>query len=254
MKILVKCLFVSLLLILISCNSSSPENSNDQNSSGTVNNNQSIVETPKKEFTSLSGYFSLYPGVKGAGMYLYFYSSGNAEIWSCIQGDCNLAKVKYIITNNNVFINTLGKEVSMWVDEDFKIEGDQLIGSKGDNYIFNGEKVPLELTFETNKVLREINQESGSSIPNNNVDDRKPIFTAERIMKPGEYIVDASDDDKVYFYSKPDINFIKSSYFNSAELVYVSKFIDNFGYVEFKNSNGQVSKGWVIAQRLNSNQ
>jgi hypothetical protein len=251
MKKLLKCYFVCSLVILISCNS--PKDPIDQNSSSSEANSQSIIETPIKEYSSLSGYFSLYPGVEGAGMYLYFYPNGNAEIWSCIQTDCNLGKVKYSISNNTVFINTLGKEVSMWVDEDFKIEGDQLIGSKGDNYIFNGEKVPLELTFETNKVLREINQESGSSIPNNNVDDRKPIFTAERIMKPGEYIVNASDEDKVYFYSKPDINFVKAAYFNTAELVYVSKFIDNFGYVEFKNSNGQVSKGWVIAQRLSSN-
>ena len=251
MKKLLKCYFVCSLVILISCNS--PKDPIDQNSSSSVANSQSIIETPKKEYTSLSGYFSLYPGVEGAGMYLYFYPNGNAEIWSCIQTDCNLGKVKYSISNNTVFINTLGKEVSMWVDEDFKIEGDQLIGSKGDNYIFNGEKVPLELTFETNKVLREINQESGSSIPNNNVDDRKPIFTAERIMKPGEYIVNASDDDKVYFYSKPDINFVKAAYFNTAELVFVSKFKDNFGYIEFKNTNGQVSKGWIIAQRLSSN-
>jgi hypothetical protein len=71
----------------------------------------------------------------------------------------------------------------MWVDEDFKIEGNQLTGNKGDIYVYNAEKIPLELTFETNKVLREINQESGSS-NTNDVDDKKPIFTAENVKQP----------------------------------------------------------------------
>ena len=160
MKKLLKCYFVFSLVILMSCNSDSSNDPIDQNSSSSVTNSQSTIETPKKEYTSLSGYFSLYPGVEGGGMYLYFYPNGNAEIWSCIQTDCNLGKVKYRISNNTVFINTLGKEVSMWVDEDFKIEGDQLLGSKGDNYIYNGETIdymPFDiLSVTATPVYKEI--------------------------------------------------------------------------------------------------
>ena len=75
MKKLLKCYFVCSLVILISCNS--PKDPIDKNSSSSVANSQSIIETPKKEYTSLSGYFSLYPGVEGAGMYLYFYPNNS---------------------------------------------------------------------------------------------------------------------------------------------------------------------------------
>ena len=85
------------------------------------------------------------------------------------------------------------------------------------------------------------------------IENRKPIFTSETVMEPGEYTINASDEDKVYFYSKPDLNYIKKSYFNTVEKVNVKKFEGDFGYVEFINSEGQTSKGWVIAQRLRNN-
>ena len=113
----------------------------------------------------------------------------------------------------------------------------------------------MEITIDLNdcKILN-------SNLSSNNISEKVPIANEEvtkngikNVMEPGEYLVNASEEDKVYFYSNPDLSKIKKSYFTTVEKVNVKKFEANFGYIEFINSEGQMSKGWVIAQRLRAN-
>jgi hypothetical protein len=61
----------------------------------------------------------------------------------------------------------------------------------------------------------------------------------------GYYYVNASNDKLVYFYRTPNENDRKNAYFNSKDRVYVISTENGFGYVEFENSRGQKSKGWI---------
>lgn len=64
------------------------------------------------------------------------------------------------------------------------------------------------------------------------------------------YLVNATDDNKVYFYETPHLTEKKAAYFNSRTVVYVQQIEFGFGYVEFTNDRGQKSKGWLWLQEL----
>ncbi len=82
------------------------------------------------------------------------------------------------------------------------------------------------------------------------VEDNKIIIETKNLLQPGEYEINASIEDKAFFYSKPDLNFMKKSYFSTVEKVYFQKFDGDFGYVEFVNSEGQMSKGWISVKYI----
>lgn len=64
------------------------------------------------------------------------------------------------------------------------------------------------------------------------------------------YIVNASDDNRVHFYSKPDLNKRKKAYFNSKDTISIQKIENNFGYTVFLNKNNQQSEGWIKLEDL----
>jgi hypothetical protein len=82
--------------------------------------------------------------------------------------------------------------------------------------------------------------------------ERLEISTTE-ISYPGNYFINASDENHVYFYASPNMNDRKQSYFNSKDQVYISVIENGFGYLEFTNSRGQTSKGWVLLTDLTLN-
>jgi hypothetical protein len=49
----------------------------------------------------------------------------------------------------------------------------------------------------------------------------------------------------VYFHNEPNVLTRRKAYFNSKETVNILKVENSFGYVEFTNSKGQKSKGWL---------
>jgi hypothetical protein len=74
--------------------------------------------------------------------------------------------------------------------------------------------------------------------------------TTSDILIPGYYYVNANDEYYVYFYASPNLNDRKQSYFNSKDQVYISAIENGFGYLEFTNSRGQTSKGWILLTDL----
>lgn len=59
------------------------------------------------------------------------------------------------------------------------------------------------------------------------------------------YIVKENINEKVYFYNSPDEVNKRKGYLTSGDLVYVEEIINDFGYVDFTNSRGLQSKGWI---------
>jgi hypothetical protein len=67
----------------------------------------------------------------------------------------------------------------------------------------------------------------------------------------GNYIIEADDANLVHFYDKPEISTVRKAYFSTKDTVYVSKIENDFGYVEFLNSNGKKSIGWLQLVKMN---
>jgi hypothetical protein len=72
-------------------------------------------------------------------------------------------------------------------------------------------------------------------------------------FRSGNYIVSNNESEKIYFYDKPDENFIRKAYLVGGENVYVEKVSDGFGYIEFRNSRGLITKGWIKLKHLSNN-
>ena len=69
-------------------------------------------------------------------------------------------------------------------------------------------------------------------------------------FKAGYYIANGSELRKIYFHNAPDISTRRKAYLSTQETVYVQKVQNNFGYIEFANTNGQTSYGWIEMQYL----
>jgi hypothetical protein len=54
----------------------------------------------------------------------------------------------------------------------------------------------------------------------------------------------------VYFHNSPNITTRRKAYINTQETVYVLKIENGFGYIEFENTNGEKSYGWVELTNL----
>lgn len=61
-----------------------------------------------------------------------------------------------------------------------------------------------------------------------------------------DYYVNASENSPVYFYTEPDYNTRRNTYFDSRERVTALQVQNGFAYIEFTNTNNQTSKGWVL--------
>lgn len=72
----------------------------------------------------------------------------------------------------------------------------------------------------------------------------------EPIVNKGKYVINATDNQRVYFHKSPNIETKKNAYFITGEIVIVEKIENGFGYVEFINTRGQKSVGWIEMQSL----
>lgn len=92
-------------------------------------------------------------------------------------------------------------------------------------------------------------------ISNGSISEISALFeraesSISEIANTGYYLTNATNENLVYFYASPNEYDKKQSYFNDKEQVYVSAIENGFGYVEFTNSRGQTSKGWLRLQDL----
>ncbi|MGQ7947179.1 hypothetical protein [Flavobacterium sp. WC2509] len=71
--------------------------------------------------------------------------------------------------------------------------------------------------------------------------------TINNISEPtiGTYIINSDSNNLVHFYTKPNIETQRKSYFSTRDTVYVSEVKNGFGYIEYKNDRNQKSKGWI---------
>jgi len=71
---------------------------------------------------------------------------------------------------------------------------------------------------------------------------------ANDFIKKGVILMVISE--KAYFYDKPNESYIKKSYLVTNERITVLEVQDNFVYVDFKNPQGRVTKGWLNVKDL----
>ena len=107
---------------------------------------------------------------------------------------------------------------------------------------------------EENRKLNNLNNN------NNKIEDKSDENNEDKneskksgIKENSYYFINASNQDLVYFYRTPNEYDRKNSYFNSKEQVFVGEIKDNFGYIEFTNSKGEISKGWIRLNDLTIN-
>ena len=64
------------------------------------------------------------------------------------------------------------------------------------------------------------------------------------------YVVKIDAGERSYFYTEPNFSTRRNAYLVTDEVVYVYQIENGFGYVEFTNSRGQISKGWIVLDDL----
>lgn len=66
----------------------------------------------------------------------------------------------------------------------------------------------------------------------------------------GYYTVVARSIDRVYFYTNPDERFKRKGYLIGNESVLVQEIVNGFGYIDYTNSRGLKSNGWIKMSSL----
>ncbi|HTB52282.1 MAG TPA: hypothetical protein VK718_05855 [Ferruginibacter sp.] len=69
-------------------------------------------------------------------------------------------------------------------------------------------------------------------------------------FQPRYYTVNGSSANKVYFHTTPDSTTRRKAFISTNEPVFVEKVQNGYGYVEFYNTNLQVSSGWIEMKNL----
>jgi len=67
---------------------------------------------------------------------------------------------------------------------------------------------------------------------------------------PGYFVVVNKNSDRIYFHDLPNDNYVRKAFLVSDEKVYVEKVSNSFGYIEFRNNHGLISKGWIKLKYL----
>jgi|SRR5690554_355443 len=78
----------------------------------------------------------------------------------------------------------------------------------------------------------------------------KNIYNETYTPEFSYYVVEPAHNKRVYFHNKPNYSTRRNAYLVSNEIAYVQQIENGFGYVEFTNPKGQVSKGWLSIQDI----
>ncbi|MEI6088305.1 MAG: hypothetical protein WCR66_11985 [Bacteroidota bacterium] len=119
--------------------------------------------------------------------------------------------------------------------------------------VFISDEVDKELNKGTEKVKSVWNDLTKPShenpISNNTIDTNIATDnsnpSSSTSSASSEYYVNASESNQVHFYSSPNYNSMRNSYFNSREKVTALRIENGFAYIEFINTDNQSSKGWI---------
>lgn len=98
-------------------------------------------------------------------------------------------------------------------------------------------------------AIADISSPSINDQPENNSQSKDQIQDSNVIsvekFQSGNYLTNGSGNHKVHFYNTPNYSIKRNAYFDSHEEVFVQKIINGFGYVEFTNTRGEKSIGWL---------
>lgn len=83
----------------------------------------------------------------------------------------------------------------------------------------------------------------------NNKNENEPNTKLNR-DRVGLYIANGINTNRIYFHNAPDKSTRRRAYIMTEETVYVQKIENNFGYVQFANTKGQTTSGWIEMQYL----
>ena len=61
----------------------------------------------------------------------------------------------------------------------------------------------------------------------------------------GNYLVNGDENGRAYFHNNPEQSTQRKAYLKKGDVAEVQKIEDGFGYVEFTNSYGKKSYGWI---------
>lgn len=105
--------------------------------------------------------------------------------------------------------------------------------------------VAIVFIISTAVTIATYDKEKSNSIPS--ATERQSIVNE---VKTGNYIANGSKDRRIYFHNSPDPATRRDANICTQEAVFVEKIQNDFGYIEFTNSRGQSSYGWVEMKYL----
>jgi hypothetical protein len=173
-------------------------------------------------------------------------------------------KPVYQSSNNIGDTQKTSFDLGQWFDKNKKsvlIAGGGLVALL---LLFVAIKFVFSLDFsknkDTNQTVNEVQTPLPSTQSNTQTENTPNIQTAQPQQvettssvgqnQIGYYIANGSTTTKIYFHNSPDVTTRRKAYLSTQETVYVQKVENGFGYIEFTNSSGQTSYGWVEMQYL----
>lgn len=134
---------------------------------------------------------------------------------------------------------------------DISLKAKDPVGFKFDKDILDEDlKQEWRLLRENPSGKPSSNENENSSSSTEPIIDSVVPATISTENSIGSYVVNATNNKKVYFHNSPNASTIRKAHFDSQEQVYVKKIENGFGYVEFTNSNQQTSYGWLEMRYL----
>jgi hypothetical protein len=126
-----------------------------------------------------------------------------------------------------------------WNCQDFNIAASNIVKIKEQSENSEHINAKVEQIVET-----QVQPNQTTSLPSSTVQTNSDIF------EPGYYLANGNDDRKIYFHNAAETSTKRKAYLSTQENVYVQKIQNGFGYIEFTNTKGVSSYGWVEMKYL----
>lgn len=145
-------------------------------------------------------------------------------------------------------MSNLGKSKAIKIEESSKkVSGLKNIEMRIISYHIISKPYYYKVTFsypQEKPEFLETCEQINKTFDFNNLSDKENESTINN-NELGYYTANPNSIDKVCFYDNPDKNFKRKAYLVGSELVFVQKTTNGFGYIDFINSRGLSTKGWI---------
>ncbi len=234
------CIF-TLIIYLETCNSDNPTNSQSEITSLNEFKKEESRTTPVKA-VSFAGYY------RGGMQSGYVGGTDNAE---CRIHDDGTAVFHYALNAGygNKEATERGRIIE--IDGDYYFKTNDGSGTydvhikPGKIYIGNGSSWEAEMYMDGKASSSKKSQTEPTTKIENVQDQPLQSSQGRADNQTGYYLSNANTNRKIYFHNSPDETTKRKAYLNTEVTVYVEKVENSFGYINFLNSEGQKSNGWV---------